>query len=203
MDGKATLTYPQTITWSNGDAFYGHVLLILTLPVGWTQAFKKAAHRIPTRYKVPIINGQYDPNAGFWRTDHIVPPNCKYSAFFYDATNRLIDIGPNLFDVTTNVYTLAPPTLTAPNAPLVPDQPETVPSAPVVTTVGPAIVALSGAKDGVNTVFTVPVTGTTVLVTWNGLFLEEGVHYLRSGNTVTMQGGNIPGPGDQLIAIVW
>lgn len=210
---KAQLTYGSNITWSGGKPFNGYVLLIMALPSAggapWTRVALKDTRprlRVPTRIRVPIREGVYDPDTQIWRTDSLVPPNVKYSSFFYDSTDRLIAIGPELFAVETATYTLAPPTLTDPDAALASPRPEDVPSTQTTMVYynAPTREDIEGTKDGVNTAFTISKSVySVVLVIWNGVVLDQGVHYTISGKDITMIAPNLPEVGDTFEAVIW
>jgi len=211
--GKATLTCGDKIHWSGGQPFNGYVLLIMALPsVGgaqWTRVCLKDSHpkvRVPTRVKVPIREGVYDPLTRIWRTDSLVPPNVRYSAFFYDDTDRLIAVGPELFEVKTAEYELVPPVLADPGPATVSPQPEDVPGTGVVRVVYgvPHREPVQGKKNGVNTRFTISRSQySLVFVIWNQTVLTEGVHYTIAGNEITMSEQFIPDPKDTLEAVIW
>lgn len=64
----------------------------------------------------------------------------------------------------------------------------------------------SGTINGVNTVFTLsqtPVGAAYFQLFLDGVFLRVGVHYTRSGTTVTMIAGSIPEVGQSLDAVYW
>ena len=207
----AQLTSASTITWVDTTPFNGYALLIMALPstsgAGWTRAILRDTRprlRVPTRVKVPIREGVYDVSSRVWFTSSLVPTQVKYASFFYDATDRLIANGPSLFSITATPYTLAPPTLTDPTAAVVAVGPEDVPSTLVTTfTFGvPPRIDLVGTKNGINVLFTanaLPVS--MVMVIWNGMVLEEGVGYTRSGLDYTL--AFAPESGDSLEAVLW
>jgi hypothetical protein len=150
---------------------------------------------------VPIRQGVYDPATQVWRTDAILPLSVRYSSFYYDSTDRFIAVGPDLFTITADSYVLTPPTLTDPTAAVVSVTPETVPSAPVTVTIGPTREDVQGTKNGSNTAFTITRTGTLVMIMWNGMVLDEGVGYTKSGTAITMT--YAPESGDSLEALIW
>lgn len=207
---SSQLTSASAISWSGGTLFNGYVLLIMTPPntggATWTRVSLKDCRpklRVPTRVKVPIREGVYDPDTRVWQTTSIVPPNAKYSAFFYDDNDVLIAIGSALFTVTADPYTLAPPTLTAPTAETVSPEPEDVPSTGVYVVGAPGFENVTGTKDGVNTAFTISRTGTVVLLVWNSAVLEEGVAFTRVATAITMISPYLPGSTDTFKALIW
>lgn len=208
MAQKAQLTSAGNIVWSGGDLFNGYVLLIAAPPSSggssWTRVALKNSRPalcVPLRYRVPIREGQYVPDAQIWRTDALVPPNVRYCAFFYDSTDRLIAVSAALFAVTADMYTLAPPVLADPAVEVIPPTPETVPSAPVVVYNTPGREDLVGAKNSVNQTFSISRAAAVVLVMWNGQVLDEGVGYTRVGTVITM--AVPPAAGDSLEALLW
>lgn len=104
--------------WSdNATPFSGYLLLALSLPAGYTTAQmdpKFPRQRIPTRIKVPIVNGMYDQQTLVLYNSSITPPNTQYVAYWYDPNDTLIS-GPSvLFTVSNPVVVLPTPTLTLP-----------------------------------------------------------------------------------------
>jgi hypothetical protein len=94
--------------------------------------------------------------------------------------------------------------LTDPTTAATSPEPGDVPSSGVSLIGAPVRVDLTGAKNGANASFVIPVTlitGSVVLVMWNGLPLYEGVGYTRSGSTITVT--TPPSSGDTLEALVW
>lgn len=205
MAQKAQLTSASNITWSDGSLFNGYVLLIMAPPTGYAHVVlrdKRPHLRVPQRYRVPIREGQYVPDTQVWRTDSLVPVNVRYSAFFYDSTDKLVSAGSSLFAVTSDPYTLAPPALTVPSAAVVSPTPETVPSAPVVVYQNvPTRENVSGTKNSINTAFSISRAGSVVFVIWNQMVLTEGVHYTRTGTSITMTVA--PDSGDTLEAVIY
>jgi hypothetical protein len=209
MVQHAQLTCSSNIAWSGGDLFNGYVLLIAALPstggVAWTRLAlgdSRPLARVPMRYRVPIRAGQYAADSRVWRTDALVPPSVRYSAFFYDSTDRLIAPGAALFAIAADPYTLAPPVLTDPTAAVVSPTPETVPTAPVVVFQNvPVRENVAGTKNGVNTTFSISRSGSVVFIIWNNMILTAGTHYTLTGTALTM---NIPpDAGDVLEAVIY
>lgn len=61
----------------------------------------------------------------------------------------------------------------------------------------------AGNINGTNTIFTlasIPNPPSSLEFYWNGLAQKMGIDYTLSGSTITMINGNIPGPGDSLVA---
>jgi hypothetical protein len=208
MANKAQLTYSTTVQWSGGTLFDGYVLLIMALPSAsgstWSKVCLKDSRprlRVPVRVMVPIRQGVYDPATQVWRTDSILPPSVRYSSFFYDSTDRLVAVGPDLFTITADSYTLTPPTLTDPTAAVVGVTPETVPSAPISVTIGPTVEDVQGTKNGLNTSFTITRAGTIVFIMLNGVVQTSGVDYTLTGTAVTMTAA--PASDDTLKAVIW
>ncbi len=209
---KAQLTYGSTIAWNGGRAFDGYCLFLIALPslsgVSWTRISLKDTKprlRIPTRVRVPIVNGEYDKNTQIWQTTSIQPPNVKYVALFYDSNDMLIGSSGTLFTVTTSPYTLTPPTLTDPTATATVPTPEDVPvpGSDIIVQGAPTREDVAGTKNGVNTSFTISRAGTLALLVWNQLVLDEGVHYTKVGTAITMISPFIPDAGDTWEALIW
>jgi hypothetical protein len=204
------VTTADTISWSDGTPFNGYVALIGTLPeassASWTRIALRDTYpalRLPTRIKLPIREGVLDESARVYKTTSIVPPQVRYSAFWYDSTDRLIAIGTLLFAVTTDPHVLTPPTLSIGDPADTSEQPEDVPSTSITTVFygAPTREDLTGTKNGINTTFTLGAIPTVVMVLWNGQVLDEGVGYTRSGATVTMT--SAPASNDTLEAVRW
>lgn len=204
----ATLTAASNIQWASSSVpFNGYVLLIMAPPstggAAWPRVHLRDVRprlRVPTRVKVPIKEGVYDPHTSVWQTSALVPTQVLYASFFYDETDRLIANGPELFTITSTPYTLAPPTLTEPTAAVVAVGPEDVPTS------GAANVRirenLAGTKNSSNVTFTATAAPLNVeMVIWNGVVLQEGLGYTRSGVTYTMT--IAPDSGDSLEVIRW
>ena len=130
---SAALTYGPTIDWSTGDHFNGYALLALCPPTSsgtnWPtlgQVANNPQTRLPLWVRVPIINGRYDNAIKIIFNEDIDPPNTRYAAYFYDLSNqRVAPAGtPTMFEIDADPYTLTPPTLTAPIAPVTPPSPE-------------------------------------------------------------------------------
>jgi hypothetical protein len=209
---KSQLTSAANITWVGGDLFNGLVLLIAAMPstggAVWTRAALRDTRpklRVPLRVVVPIREGVLDSNTRVWKTTSLVPPNIKYSAWFYDETNRLISIGATLFSITTDPYVMTIPTLTAPTAAVVSTNPEDVVSTDITTIRYnvPTRENVAGTKDGVNATFTISSTGSLFFLVWNQLVLVETVHYTVSGTTITMLGANLPASDDTFQAVIF
>ena len=210
---KSQLTSASTVLWSGGEPFNGYVLLLMALPnysgTVWTRVSLrdcKPKLRIPTRVKIPIREGVYDVDTRLWQTTSIIPPGVKYSSFFYDDTDRLIAVGPDLFTVTVDPYVLAPPTLTDPTASVVSPAPEDVPSTLISGAFynAPLRENVSGTKNDINTLFTISRSVySVVLLIWNQTVLDEGVHYTISGANITMLSPFIPGSTDTFEAVIF
>ena len=92
---KAQLT--GTVSWSNGEAFSGFVLIGIALPSSGDYSYARVSlqnqyppQRLPLWYRIPIVGGQYDSSARIYYTEDIEPPNTRYAAWFYDVHNRQI-----------------------------------------------------------------------------------------------------------------
>lgn len=112
----AQITTASVINWSTGVPFNGYVVFTVNLPSPYTKVFLKDTSpqlRVPTKIRIPIREGVYDSLSQIWQTSSLVPPTCTYSTVFYDSTDRSIANGAATFTVTSSLYTLNPPTLTA------------------------------------------------------------------------------------------
>lgn len=209
----ATVISASEIQWSDGSAFDGTALCILSLPVLGAGQYPQAALagenpkvRVPVHFPVKIKGGAYSAITKLWKTTSISPPGGKYCAFFFDVNDVLIANGPSLFAVTADEHTLTPPTLTAPTAAAACILPEAGTSGEVtntISTTAPTLEDVAGTKNGSNTAFTITTSGAVVLLYWNGQFLDEGVEYTRSGTAITMIAPALPLSGDSLQALIF
>jgi hypothetical protein len=120
----ATLNQNTVVSWSNGDAFNGYLLIGLVLPQGGTTYWAEVdlggqspGERIPLFQRVAIVNGQFENNVGVIYTTSLSPPNTRYVCWYYDQSvypPRQI-AGPSpVFTVTSTPLTPPSLTLTAP-----------------------------------------------------------------------------------------
>ena len=210
VQNVAQLTYGSTIEWVGGVPFNGYVLLLMAMPgaTAYNSIFLRDCQpktEVPRRVKIAIREGVYDTSAKIWRTDSLVPSTVKYCTFFYDDADRLIVAGPGLQTVTSDPFTLTPPTLTDPTAAVACPTPEAVPDPATVIAyyAAPTREDVAGTKNGVNDAFTVSTAGSLVVIIWNGTILDKDVGYTQSGVNITMAVGYIPNSGDSLEALIW
>ncbi len=116
----ATLDQSVTITWSNGSAFSGFLLIGLVVPTAggtpWAEldlGGQSPGERIPLWTRVPVVNGKFDNTVGVLYNSAIAPPNTQYACWYYDqsATPPRQIAGPSTF-FTVSSATLTPPSLT-------------------------------------------------------------------------------------------
>jgi len=103
------------VTWDDGSALTGFLLVGLVLPTGYAQGYYAATYpdvAIPTFLKVPIINGSFHTAESICYNADIEPPNSRYVAWYYDSTGQQIAGPTALFSVSTTTCT--PPSLTLP-----------------------------------------------------------------------------------------
>lgn len=131
MSLPRTAKFDQTVSlvWSSGQLFDGYILVALDPPTGYARvalANFQPEMRLPLAARVPIKGGRYSDVASLYFNADLVPPNSKYTARWYDATDTLV-AGPSAqFTVSTDPFTPPTPTLTAPVAAastFVPDTP--------------------------------------------------------------------------------
>jgi len=194
-----------TVKWSNASAFDGHLLLGLAPPEGVSRLFLNGEfppRELPQWVRIPIEKGVIHDISKVLFNSEIEPPNSKYCAFWYDLGHLLLSGPSSLFTIEADPYTITVPTLTIPAASVSPPVPGSVPVPPVV--VYPVIETPEGVKNGTNPTFFLSRVPTYLASVWlNGMVLEEGVGFTRSGKTITMQAGYIPSSGDSLRALVW
>ena len=125
LPSTATLDQSVTISWSNGDAFSGFLLVGLVVPISgtaWAEldlGGQAPGERLPLFTKVPVVNGKFDNTVGIIYNTSISPPNTKYACWYYDQSSyppRQIAGPSTLFTVTAATLTPRALTLTAPTA---------------------------------------------------------------------------------------
>ena len=126
-----------TVTWAtpSGTLFDGWMLIGIVPPsVTGADAVATnapyiaygnqiALEKIPTFYVIPIVEGKFDQNCRVLFTSDLQPPRCRYVAWLYDRTWRMIDapgapsppLFPDAFEVTTDPFT-PPYSMTGPQA---------------------------------------------------------------------------------------
>src|SRR5687767_13137280 len=102
-----------TINWSNDTPFNGYIVMVLAFPSGYTHATlanQNPTQRIGDHIKVKITNGIPDGTVRVPYTTSLLPPGCKWTFWWYDATGTLIHTPTNttteLLAVTTATITL-------------------------------------------------------------------------------------------------
>lgn len=104
-----------SVTWDDGSALTGFLLIGLVLPTGYQLGYYAATYPnvpIPTFLKVPINNGSFHTAESICYNADIEPPNTRYVAWYYDSTGQQIAGPSSLFTVST--ATCTPPSLTLP-----------------------------------------------------------------------------------------
>lgn len=118
---QATFDQSVTVTWSNGDAFDGFILVGIVSPVSgtpWAQvdvANFYPRQRVPVFTRVPIKGGKFHNFAGLLFTADLDPPNVRYVCWYYDFTGRQIAGPSSQFAVTASPVTPPLLTLTVPS----------------------------------------------------------------------------------------
>lgn len=122
-----------SVTWDDGSALTGFLLVGLVLPTGYQMAYYAATYpnvAIPTFLKVPINNGSFHAAESICYNADLEPPNSRYVAWYYDSTGQQIAGPTSLFTVSTGTCTPPSLTLPAPAVGLIPPVPN---SGPTVT----------------------------------------------------------------------
>ena len=104
-----------SVTWDDGSALTGFLLVGLVLPTGYQLGYYAATYPnvpIPTFLKVPINNGSFHAAESICYNADIEPPNSRYVAWYYDSTGQQIAGPTALFSVSSGTCT--PPSLTLP-----------------------------------------------------------------------------------------
>ena len=192
---KSQLQTASEVQWSDGTPFQGSLLLVLALPTlageTYGTAFLKGSDvhqwRIPTRIKVPIVDGVMSSDVRVWQNADIEPPKTVYCGFWYDATdNNIVTEAPQLVEIAADPYTITVPTLTVPTVA------STCPSLASLDLISSSSVLLSAS---ILTVETATGTGSSVTLAsppslivglwYNGILLKPTTDYTVSGNTIT------------------
>lgn len=112
------------ITWSDGSAFNGFILVNLIPPTDGVTQWSEVDYgnlypglRLPIYQRIPIIDGQLNTSCGLYYNVDLVPPGSVYQAYFYDSTGRKI-AGPSAnFTVSSSPFQPTVPSLTVPTGP--------------------------------------------------------------------------------------
>lgn len=198
------VTTPQTahitgnVSWSNGTAFDGYLLLGLGLPSDTNGAWpslsigmgKYPTLRLPLWTVVPISQGAFDQATSVFFNSSIDPPGSKYGAYWYDINWRLIYPATNVaatpFVISTNLYAITVPTLTIPTVAGSIPLPQAGNNNPISPVIPGGPLTISGTQDGVNVAFTLNGTPQYLQLFRNGQLLKLGADYSWSGTSVTM-----------------
>jgi hypothetical protein len=206
------------VYWSDGSTFTGFVAIGTAPPTSSGNAYTGIylnnlypPLKLPTWYRIGILQGAYDTVARIYYNADLNPPNTRYVAYFYDIHKNLVGGPTSLFAVTTDSTTITVPTLTKPSVPtaIPTPQPLTPPaSADYLYSVSPVTMIPTGTINGTNPTFALGVAVARCVLYMNGLRLTEGVEYSIDYGTgvITFLAGYIPGaiPGitDYLVADV-
>lgn len=120
---KAKIVTAADVEWaSSAGKFNGFLLLGIALPTGYSEVFLEDADsrvRLPQWLAIPVQNGVVNAEARVFFTSSLEPPNCRYAPFWYDENwTRVSTTTPTLLEIEADPYTITPPTLTAPTAPV-------------------------------------------------------------------------------------
>lgn len=185
-----------TVSWSDGTAFNGFLLVGIALPTLSGTAFTAAlygnsgvAPRLPQFVKVPISEGFYNSSCGLFYTSDITPPGTLFYSWLYTGGTsgvpaRMVSGPSSSFSVTSD--TITPPTLTptTPSAGSIPD-----PDAASIASTAPTQITLtfySPAETCNDVVTSFTFTGIPQFVLYNGQVRLEGAGYSRVGFVITL-----------------
>lgn len=201
---KCRVSNPDPFTWNDATLFNGYLLLILSYPelngVRYTEAVLNdnvVPIRIPHSVKLPIRNGYLENDAALWRTDSITPPNVKYSAFYYDSTDRLVSIEGSLWGFTSDEDTISANPFSVSTV-----TPTTFPFPLSSPNSDPTVETPTGTANGSNTAFKISRAGIYVQIMVNDVVLIPTTDYTLSAGTLTMV-THIPGALDVFKAFIW
>ncbi len=212
----AKVTTSTNVTWSSGALFSGYLMFGVALPTDslgaqWAQLnLYGTSQRLPIFTIIPIIEGVVDQNTSVYLTTQLDPPNTRYVAYWYDNTWKLIypfpsGTIPSPFSVTTQPYIITQPTLTVPTVPTGAEIPapqtddSTTGSGPIPYAAFDEFV-LTGTADGVNTIFTIPVTPLISAAIFIDGQKQDQSTYTRSVTVVTFN--TPPTSGASVTALV-
>ncbi len=212
----AKVTSVSPITWADGSLFSGYLLFGLALPTDslgavWGQVnLYGTSQRLPIFTIIPIVEGQIDQNTSIFLTSQIDPPNTRYVLYWYDNTWKLVypfpsGTLPTAFAVTTQPYVVTQPTLTSPTLPTgseypAPQTDDSTPGSGPIPYAAFDEFVLTGDADGVNTVFTIPVTPLISAAIFIDGQKQDQSTYARSITVVTFN--TPPTPGSSVTALV-
>jgi hypothetical protein len=118
----STITY----TWSNSTNFDGFLVIGIVLPqasgVDWPSVAygnQIVLEKLPTFYRIPIVDGAASQSSQVFYTSDIDPPNVKYVAWLFDRNMKKVTSDPvigDAFTVTSDTFT---PTVGTPTVPSV------------------------------------------------------------------------------------
>lgn len=111
-----------TVQWDDGENFNGFIICLLVPPTksgsDWTAIYTgtdtDSPRKVPTRFIIPIVDGEYNQSLGLFFNADLTPHNSQYAAYFYDSTGTQIAGPTAVFSVTADPTTPTVPTLTAP-----------------------------------------------------------------------------------------
>jgi hypothetical protein len=123
---EAKVITAANVAWADGTLFQGYLLLVLGMPtrsaVAYTEVYLQGTDihkwRVPTRVKIPIVDGVLSTSVRVWQNLDMVPTETDYSAYWYDDSGKSIATDdPSQFSITASSYTITPPTLSNNTAP--------------------------------------------------------------------------------------
>ncbi len=192
---KSQLVTASDVQWSDGTSFQGSLLMVLVLPslAGFTysKAHLKGTDvhewRIPTRVKVPIIDGEMSSSTRVWQNAEIEPPETVWCGFWYDETGNNIAVdNPALVNVNTDPFTITPPALTVPTAAASHPGESTLgygTTSALLIAASTLIIEVASGSGASITVSNTPIQLISVFV--NGNLMKLGTDYTISGATIT------------------
>jgi len=210
----AKITTSTPVTWSDGSLFNGYILFGIALPTDvsgaqWAEVkLLGTRQRLPVWTVLPIVEGQLDQITTLFLTTQLDPPNTRYTAYWFDNTDKLIYPYPSgtkaaAFSIASNPYTITQPTLAAPTlatGAYFPDPQPVVRNAVSFLASTAVEVYLTGTADGVNKVFTIPETSVVLAVIYVDGQKQDPLTYTRTGSTVTFTAA--PTAGSSVTALV-
>ena len=192
---KSQLQTASEIQWADGTPFQGSLLLVLALPTLAGDTYEKAflkgvdVHRwrIPTRIKVPIVDGVMSSDVRVWQNADISPPKTVYCGFWYDETGNSITVDePDLLAITADPHTVTVPTLTIPTVSSASPSLASLDLVSASSTLLSASILTVETASGSGSSVTLAAGPSLIVGVWvAGHLLLSTTDYTVSGNTIT------------------
>lgn len=191
-----TISLNETAVWSSGELWNGSVLLFYVYPElsggNYNAAIVAGADRTieaPKLFELPIRDGELNPaSPEVLRTDlGLVPPGGKFLDFWIDQAGALVAAGGSLGSIESVTKTLTVPTLTAPTSETDLPQLGGTNRGEIQNLISSSATTLTRQTfSGTGTGFTLTRNATLEVLYLNGLVLQSGVDYNRSGTAITL-----------------